>query len=284
MLVASPACFINSFSSPPILPSKKTFLWRISSDDIPGDSYLFGTMHVQDIRAFTNLYLIKEKIAACDAFAAEFHLDNTSAQAASRMALPQGISLRDLISEKKYTKLRRIVLKSVGLDIDYFSHSSPFMLTGLIGSQVLGKEMAESLDQHLWNFAKSESKSMYGIETFEEQMEVLEKIPLKTQIKMLLDLGSNINRYRKHALKTADLYQQGEFQRLSRMVKKNARGLRKLLLYRRNEIMAERIYSLAKTTTLFAAVGAGHLGGGKGVIRLLKKEGLKLHPVHQSES
>ncbi len=241
-------------------------------------------MHVQDIRAFANLELIKEKIVACDAFAAEFHLENTSIIAASKMSLPQDVSLRDLISEKKYNKLRRILLKSINMDIDYFVQTSPFMLTGLIGAQILGKEMANSLDEHLWKFAKSESKSLHGIETFEEQMGVLEKIPLKTQVKMLLDLTSNIKRYRQHALKTADLYQQGEFQRLSRTVKKNAGGLRKLLLYHRNEVMAERIYELAKTTTLFAAVGAGHLGGGKGVIRLLKKEELKLFPVHQSES
>jgi uncharacterized protein YbaP (TraB family) len=62
-------------------------------------------------------------------------------------------------------------------------------------------------------------------------------------------------------------------------VKKNAKGLRKMMLYHRNEVMAGRIAALARQQSLFAAIGAGHLLGGKGVLRLLKKEGLKVVPV-----
>lgn len=236
-------------------------------------------MHVQDLRAFSNLSFIQEKISECDSFAAEFHLDRTSNEAAQKMTLPEGVSLKDLIPRKKYLKTRRILLKATGLDLDFFIQTSPFMVTGLIGSQLLGKEMPQSLDEYLWNFAKNNDKNLLGIETFDEQMEVLEKIPLRTQVKMLLGLSSNINSFRKHTLHLAELYQNGEFQRLSKSVKKNAKGLRKLLLYHRNEVMADRIFELVKSETLFAAVGAGHLGGGKGVIRLLKKKGLTLKPV-----
>ncbi|MEZ4954179.1 MAG: TraB/GumN family protein [Saprospiraceae bacterium] len=264
---------------------KKTFLWRISNDRLPGASYLFGTMHVQDLRAFSNLQLVQEKILECESFAAEFHLDQTPTTAAQKMALPEGVSLKDLLSKKKYLKTRLVLLKATGLDLDFFIQTSPFMLTGLIGSQLLGKEMPQSLDEYLWHFAKSNDKNLRGIETFEEQMEVLEKIPLQMQVKMLLGLSSNINSFRKHTLHLAELYQNGEFQRLSKSVKKNAKGLRKLLLYHRNEVMAERIFESVKTERLFAAIGAGHLGGGKGVIRLLKKKGLTLKPIAtQSEN
>lgn len=236
-------------------------------------------MHVQDLRAFSNLQFIQEKINECESFAAEFHLDHTPNKAAQKLAIPEGVTLKDLIPGKKYEKSRRILLKATGLDLDFFIHTSPFMLTGLIGSQLLGKEMPQSLDEYLWNFAKSNDKNLLGIETFDEQMEVLEKIPLPTQVNMLLGLSSNIKSFRQHTLHLAELYQQGEFQRLTKSVKKNAKGLRKLLLYQRNEIMAERIFELVKTETLFAAIGAGHLGGGKGVVRLLKKKGLTLKPV-----
>jgi uncharacterized protein YbaP (TraB family) len=113
----------------------------------------------------------------------------------------------------------------------------------------------------------------------EEQFQVLEKIPLEEQLKMLLSIGKNIKRYRRHILHSAELYQKSDLRRLSKSVAKNTGKLRKELIYKRNEVMAERIAALASETSIFAAIGAGHLGGGKGVLRLLKKKGLKVKPV-----
>lgn len=239
-------------------------------------------MHVQDIRAFEKLDLIKEKIRECGTFAVEFHLGEAKGMGEKTAMLPDGLTLKGLVPEKKYTKLRKILLKTARLDIDLFQRLSPFMLLGLVSGQLLDKDMPESLDEHLWKFAEAENKAMEGIETLAEQMAVLEKIPLGMQVKMLLDLGRNPQNFRRHLLHMTSLYQNGELQRLSKSVNKNARGLRKILLYQRNETMAGRIFHLAKKGSIFAAVGAGHLGGGKGVIRLLKKKGLKVKPVGQA--
>ena len=239
-------------------------------------------MHVQDLRAFSNLDFIKEKMAGCSAYAAEFHLGETHPAAVQKMALPKGVTLKLLIPAKKYAKLRRIILKSAGIDLDSFQYSSPFMLTGLIGSQLLGKEMPASLDEHLWEHGKLAGKSLHGVETLEEQLAVLDKISLDMQVKMLLDLGRNTKRFRHHTLHSAELYQKGEMQRLSKSVTKNAGKLRKIMLYHRNEVMADRIFELVNKESVFTAIGAGHLGGGKGVIRMLKRRGLKVKPIHPS--
>ncbi len=193
--------------------------------------------------------------------------------------MPAGVTLKDFLPEKKYQKTRKVLLKSTGLDLNFFVHASPFLLTGLISAQLLGKEMPKPLDEQLWAFASSRSKRLLGIETFEEQMDILEKIPLDAQVKMLTGLISRLNNFRRHTLHMADLYQKGELQRLSKSVLKNAKGFRKILLYHRNEVMADRIFELIQTTSLFTAIGAGHLGGGKGVIRLLKAKGVRLRPV-----
>jgi len=272
------------FHFPSILRSKRTFLWQVSGSQLPGNSYLFGTMHVQDKAAFGRLAQVKEKILACNSFAVEFHLDQSAGAMPNAMGLPSGVTLKDLISPKKYAKLKRALLKSASINIDHYQTVSPFLLSGLVSSHSLGKDMPVSLDEYLWRFAKAEGKVGLGIETFEEQLAVLQKIPLEYQVKMLLDLGRNSRRACKHTDRMAALYEHGELLRLSKSVKKNASGLRKILLYNRNEIMANRIAEIASQGSLFAAVGAGHLGGGKGVIRLLKKKGLKLKPVAYSDS
>ena len=251
----------------------------MAGPDLPATSYLFGSMHVKDLRAFSQFDFIKDKLNDCSAYAAEFHLDETHPAAVQKMTLPKGVTLKSLIPEKKYTKLRKVIVKATGIDLDFFQYSSPFMLTGLIGAGLLGKDMPLSLDEHLWRYAKSCGKSMFGIETLKEQLDVLDQISTEMQLKMLLDLGRNIKRFRHYTLHTAELYQQGELQRLSKSVAKNAGKLRKIMLYHRNEIMSERIYELVKKESVFTSIGAGHLGGGKGVIRLLKQKGLTVKPI-----
>lgn len=255
-------------------------LWQLEHDEFPADSYLFGTMHVQDVRAFRRLKTAKEKILECDRFAVEFHLEDMTAGADLRkMNLPEGQKLSDLMSAKKYEKLRKILLKSVGLDLNFFQQSLPFMLLGMVSGLMLKKEMPASLDETLWSFAKAEGKSMHGIETLKEQLEVLDQIPIPSQVKMLQAMGKNISKFRKYLLHVTHLYEQEELQLLSKVVKRNAGGLRKLMLYRRNEVMADRIFDMAMQAPTFAAVGAGHLGGKMGVIRLLKQKGLKVKPA-----
>ena len=74
-------------------------------------------------------------------------------------------------------------------------------------------------------------------------------------------------------------YQQGDIQRLYKAAKKDAKGMRKVLLFDRNILMAERFSEIAREKTLFCAVGAGHLPGQKGMLRLLKKDGFTVEAV-----
>lgn len=258
----------------------KSLLFSLEKDDFPATSYLFGTMHVQDLRAFGKLELVKEKIIDSDVFAVEFDLeDQGMAHTFQSTLIPDGQLLTDLIPEKKYGKLRRTFLKSTGFDLSRAARTLPFLLVGMISSHMLRKEMPTSLDEYLWNFAKAEGKETTGIETLAAQMEVLAQIPLEVQVKMLLSMGRNISATRKQFLQLTELYAKGDLKLLHRSVKKQAGGLRKIMLYKRNEVMAERIFELAKRQSTFAGVGAGHLSGGKGVIRKLKQRGVKVKPV-----
>jgi hypothetical protein len=259
---------------------QSSLLWEIRGDAIEHPSFLFGTMHVQDSRAFQRSQTVLEKISQCSAFAAECNLSSAmEAFDGAAMMLPAGQTLQTLIPPGKYRKLRKTLLKSVKLDIDYLKHSLPFTIINLLTSRMLDSDMPKSLDEHLWHFAEQEGKTMLGIETLAEQLAVLEKIPTHDQVKMLVDIGKNIGRYRKHLLHLAELYARGDMRQLYQSVKKSSKGLRKLMLYRRNEIMAERISELAQAHSIFVAIGAGHLYGGKGVVRLLKRKGWKVTPI-----
>ena len=263
-------------------PSKKQpqLLWQIDKPGLPGTSYLFGTMHVRDIRAFDYQELVCEKILSCDAFATEINLNQAQFLLSEQsMDLPEGQYLSDFYSPKKYAKIARFFQKYTGLPIKHFENAKPMMLTNLVTSSLLNNDQPVSLDQFLWEFAESNNRILLGIEAVEEQIELMEKIPLDYQAAALWSMVKNVSRFRKNLIKLSVLYQDGNLAKILKSAKKSAGKLRKMMIYDRNEIMARRISLLTAEQTLFSAVGAGHLGGKKGILRKLKKAGFNLKSV-----
>ncbi len=266
---------------------KRTLLWAIepgaellAAGLVPETSYLFGTMHVRDQRAFGYLEQVYGKIEQCNAFATEFNLEEISSGAGlGMMDLPEGQYLEDFFSPKKYEKLKRIFAKTTGIQLDFFRRSKPLLVTNLISEALLSKDMPHSLDESLWRYARDQDKVLLGLETYAEQLAILQKIPLEYQVKSLNDIGKNFKRFRRQLLGMTETYAEANLQKLYQQARKNAGGLRKILLYKRNRVMADRIEEINREYSLCCAIGAGHLGGKHGVLRQLKKRGYQVRPV-----
>ena len=220
-------------------------------------SFLFGTMHVRDHRAFRNRDLVFAQIDACESFATEFNLqESNSFETFKHMQLPTGKRLPDYYSERQYAKMKRILLKAAQLDLSLLENLQPILISNLIADSILSNDMPHSLDMHLFEYAKSQDKTILGIETFEEQLQILRKIPLEYQLKALLWLSKHISQHRRQLTQMARLYEEGNPQKIYKNAKKNAGNLRKVLLYNRNEIMAERIGLLTQDANAVCCCGS----------------------------
>ena len=80
-------------------------------------------------------------------------------------------------------------------------------------------------------------------------------------------------------LELAALYQKANIKKLYKKVKKSSKGMRQLMIYNRNQNMADRLADFAAQHAICAAVGAGHLSGKRGVLNLLKQKGFELKPI-----
>lgn len=259
------------------------WLWQISHPDLESVSFVFGTMHVRDHRAFRYEQTVMKAIASCDAFATEFNLEELNAEIHSHiMDLPEGISLKQLLSDQTYRKTDELLKKNVGVGIAAFENNKPILITNLLTESVLSTDAPLSLDETLWQFAKKNGKIMKGLESYEEQIRILEQIPLSYQVKTLKDFTRHFGKFRKELIKMADLYADAAFNRLYKATRKSAKGMRKLMLWKRNKHMARQITAFTKESSICVAVGAGHLGGKKGILRLLKKKGFVLEPIPAS--
>lgn len=265
------------------MSKKNSLIWKFEAEGSAHSSYLIGTMHVKDAKAFGRMDDMKDCINACEVFATEFNLEEADQEvAAQHMSLPEGETLNGILGEKKFQKLRKIINKAFALDLTFFNGQIPIMITNVITGKILSEDMQLSLDESLWTYARESEKVMMGIETFGEQMEILDGIPMEYQLKQLKELAKNTKKFRNQIISTATLFADENIEQLYKSVKKSTGKLRKIMLYDRNAKMAERVSKIAEEKSICFAVGAGHLLGKKGLVKLLKDEGYKVKPVFKS--
>lgn len=261
--------------------TKISLLWKITP---PGGgspaSYLFGTMHVRDLRAFGWLDIAKRHLADCEVFATEFDFseaDETALYAA--LELPNGKPLDELLKPRVWKNLDFYCRKKLGIPAANMRLQHPMMVATALTAAFMSDEASHSLDETLWHHARSLGKTTTGVETFADQLGTLHKIPFEQHLKSLTWLLKNYGRQKSRLKKMMDWYAAGDIRQLYQAAKKDAKGMRRVLLYERNVLMAKRFEEIARQRSLFCAVGAGHLAGGKGMLRLLKKAGFKVKPV-----
>lgn len=258
----------------------QSLLWKLTPQGEGLPSFLFGTMHIRDQRAFYGLERVYACIDSCPLFALEIDLEEgLQTPSVSLFSLPGQSTLHDHIPPRKYQRLRQILLKAFGIDLGRLSRLQPLAIIEILTSQIVSEDHPLVLDAHLWEYATAQGKTTMGLETLEEQQKTLAGITLEAQLKMLLEIGRNVRHFRHTLDRMASLYESGDLNGIYRLSRQSAGGLRRLLLFERNRIMAERIGAIIAEQPAFFAVGAAHLLGGKGMLRLLKRQGIRTEPV-----
>jgi len=264
---------------------KLSLLWQIKGGGLAQPAYLFGTMHVRDQRVFQHIEQLKSCIQQCDNFAAEFDLTNAEGQAqAQGFWYKPEFSLRKNLNKNTYQKLAAIFKRETKIAIREFDNFLPMAVSNLLTDTQFNHENSSSLDEELAQFAQLEQKKIWGLESFAAQAAIIEKIPIAQQLKSLKNLANNFHKTKRQLKRVTEFYLKGDIIQLLKQVKKTAGAMKEVLLYERNRTMAARILEIGKTGSVFAAFGAGHLAGAKGVLRLLKLAGCSLEALPYGET
>ena len=255
-------------------------LWKFYKTDPEVCSYLFGTMHMSTKEDYTFVEKARKYIQTVSIYAAEMDLNaSQSSDIMQYFLLPEGEVFSSFFRPKQYKKHQKVIYRSFKVDIQNFESYSPFFINNFLAELSLTKSENEPLDHHLWSYATSLGKEMTGVESLADQLEILKGIPIDFQIKSFKDTVKNISSFRKRVLTINRLYSQGDVNSLYSITKKSMGKIRKLMIYDRNERMAQRVVEIHQLKPCFVAVGAAHLGGNKGLLNLLKKQGYKIKSV-----
>ncbi len=254
---------------------KNTPLWKITLPGSDQSNYLFGTMHIRDRRAFGWMDLAVKCLSECAVFATEFDFSEMDGEAIQNvLTLPDDSPLQKLLPRGAWKNLVWISEKLLRQDVSIFEKMHPMAVSSTLSQVILMSDMPLSLDEMLAETARDLGKICTGVETFDKQIEIMGKIPMKTHVDGLVWMLKNFGRYRRRMKKMAELFELGDIQKLHEVAHRDAKGLRKILINDRNREMTERFLEISKSQgNLFCAVGAGHLAGGNGMLRKLKKAG-----------
>lgn len=269
----------------PVLFSANPLLWKVEGDT---PVYLFGTIHYPDPRVIKLDERVSSAFEKSDVVVLEANISPENIMSIMKyMFLPESLSLSGLLSPELYKKCEEALALS-GLSIVLFESMKPWALSLMLMAPVPDSLSGSTpLDLALFNMAEEKGKELLGLETLEDQIKIFDEMTYEEQIVSLEKQLNEIEKRDDQIEKLILLYLEGDEEKLCDYINHQAVEPKDIefidkLLGKRNTGMANGIDKLVKDNkgkTFFVGVGAGHLGGGDGVIAQLKKKGYIINRV-----
>lgn len=260
-------------------------LWKIDNGD-GGVSYLFGTIHSEDPSVSTLPAVVEKAFMDSDQLVLEVVLDTSMMIYTSKaMLFTDGNRLSSVLGQQLFREAAS-AMEERGIPERLLDRMKPWAVATALAMPEMRTGMF--LDYVLYTRAQEEGMPIHGLETVQEQVGIFEDMSVEDQVAMLeetlqqRDLMEGI---------FTDLLQAYRARDLARLVRINeelmASGNRKLaedlrarLINKRNYRMADRLSAYLGAGNVFVAVGALHLPGEEGILRLLDKRGYTVTAVY----
>jgi uncharacterized protein YbaP (TraB family) len=198
------------------------------------------------------------------------------------MYMTDGSTLKNLMSASDYQKVSQFYKDSLKTNIGTLDKMKPFVLSSMTIPKMIACP-SQSYEETFVKMAKAESKEVLGLETVKEQFGALDKMGMKKQADlMLVKMIENWNEGKQELKQLMTDYKNQDVEAMYADMsdsKTMDAEFEADLLVNRNQKWISKIKTIIKEKPTFFAVGAGHLGGKKGVIALLRNEGFAVKTV-----
>ena len=269
-------------------PLEKSLLWQISGNGLTKPSYLYGTIHMicKDDASLGDSLI--SAIQRSDRVYFEVDMDNLMEMlsAFKDFKMRNDTTLADLLSKEDYEKVKEYMGRKSGLlPFSQLETYKPMLASSLLMESGIGCDESVAMEQLILEEAKKNKKRVDGLETMSYQASIFDSIPYKLQAEQLLkyvnDSGSK-SESDKQFEEMIEAYKAQDIEKLGEYIKDDDGGMSNyedILIYNRNRNWVEKLKKLMPDKILTIAVGAGHLAGEKGLIKLLRKAGYTVRPV-----
>ncbi len=261
----------------------KTLLWEISGNGLEKPSYLFGTIHLMCKDDFVISEGVKNAFTQAEQIALEVDLDDPAEMQAFQMGMVDmtGFDYKGNLSEKDYNRLDEIMKTNYGQGMEVMKVMKPFGVMSALYSELMACGAPESYELSFIQMAKGETKEVLGLESAASQVAIFDNIPVEEQMSWLTDMLSDNGEAQADWDEMVTNYKAQDLVALYASMSESPEYAKyeKQLLDNRNEAWIPKIDQLAKDKSTFIAVGAMHLAGDNGVVKLLREAGYTVNPM-----
>lgn len=258
-------------------------LWKISGNGLSEESYLYGTLHLL-CEDYLNLSPeLSGSIQSADKIVMELDMDDPAL--ASEMQKyagnPDQINLRSMLKKGDAKALDEFLIKHYSTGLDQLGYLRPITLMSMVLVKLLECPI-KSYEVSFVELAQAQEKEIVGLETVEFQMSVFEEISQETQLDWIIDMVRDIEGQGEIYLKLMSAHKKGDLATIMKLLGETTRDYESyedILINNRNRNWIAPMEKEMQSQSTIFAVGAGHLGGDQGVVRLLEQRGYTLEPI-----
>ena len=278
------------------LGAQAQLLWKVSGNGLDKPSYLFGTYHLASLG-------IKDSIAALpqvqqdvqqvygEVIMADMMKPETLMKMQQQMMLPADTTLRGLFTPEEFTVVTQAVTEYLKVDITLLDRMKPAALFQQLTvlfyvKHTPGYNPQEQLDASFQQDATKAGKKVGGLETVQSQLDILFNKPLRRQAEDLYCFLSDPAKAERQAKEVIAAYAAQDLDTVLRLMEEKE-GTKcdptpeemAQLLYDRNHNWVGQMPDIMQTASTLFVIGAGHLPGEQGLVKLLQGKGYTVEPM-----
>ncbi|HET6253745.1 MAG TPA: TraB/GumN family protein [Puia sp.] len=267
-----------------------SILWEISGNGLQKPSYLFGSMHISNKEVFhlsDSFYMAIRSVdvVALEVDPDEWQPDMFRLEEAQRVQHFYGYAATDA----DYISENDLRQNNYSDQLIAALREEPFEMNGLLYRTVtpLANFQEDTyLDLYIYQTGRRLGKEGAGVENY-LQSEKMSIEAAEAQMKEKIERKTFPEGETAYtiATKMQEAYRRGDLSLMDSLdqLLSSSKAFTEKFLYDRNVIQANSIDSILRHKSLFVAVGAAHLPGGRGVIEILRKKGYTLRPVKMAD-
>lgn len=264
-------------------------LWQVEKNG--GSVYLLGSFHLLPKNYIWYEGIVKKSFEAADELVLEAKMTPEATAAIQAMVIQNGFftggdDLKAHLDPEHYAKMLMTAKRLMGVNEDTAQKMKPWFMAlqiSILSIMSSGMDPNSGVDKYLEGLAIQSNKTITGLETAQQSMNALINHPLSVQSAMLTDTLDKLDDFKSYIQSYLDAWASGNMDVISKTMiddMKSHPSMYQALLVDRNENWLPAIEDhIAGDKTIFIVVGAAHLAGPDGLVRMLEAKGYKVKKI-----
>lgn len=247
--------------------------------------YLLGSIHVLRASDYPLAPAVLEAYGDAKSIYMEVNMNELDAQAVqtemlSTAMMPEDKHLPEVLGKERYTRAYALA-HSVGVELPAFDQFAPWFAAEAISQMQLmqlGFQPQTGVEMYFLEKARTDGKSISGLETVHDQIALFQNMTLDAQADYLLSSLEQAHDLPKEVDSMVQAWQRGDTGWFASQIKselgKDPKLYQTVLIARNRKWVPKIEAMLNDNKNYLVIVGTGHLVGQNSVIELLKKDGI----------